>query len=72
METATKYEYQATSVNDDSDDLRRVDLHLKLWADRGWELVSGCANAWRGNKEHTKFVMYWQKSIGSTPEPTSI
>lgn len=65
METATKYEYQATSVNDVSEDLRRVDAHLKLWADRGWELVSGCAST-------TKFVMYWRKPLADTSEPTSI
>lgn len=70
METATKYEYQATSVNDVSDDLRRVDAHLKLWADRGWELVSGCATG--GNIAHTKFVMYWRKPIEPRNQPASV
>jgi hypothetical protein len=67
MEIVTNYDYQATSVVDTSDDVRKVDAHLKLWAGRGWELVSGCATG--SDITRTKFVMYWRKPINPSSQP---
>lgn len=70
-EVAT-YEYAVSTVDDNITDANNL---MKVWAEAGWELVSGAVTSW-SNKElgtttepipptiwHTKFVMYWRKPV---------
>lgn len=64
MADSPRYQYRVFWINDDCD---AVDLSMKQWADKGWELVSGGASSWASSdgggytQWHTKYVMYWRK-----------
>jgi hypothetical protein len=74
MNTKTTYEYRVSWVDDDKGE---VETLMKLWADDGWELVSGSACPWVSKDHsypgeppklqvwHAKFVMYWRKEKAS-------
>jgi hypothetical protein len=63
MTSEAKYHYGMTSMPHDQ---RQVALHMKEWADAGWELVSGSATtevSLVSGSTNILCVMYWRKPI---------